>query len=216
MVKEMPGEVELPLKQRALIVASRLLRSNGYEATRLEDIAAELGVTAPALYWHFSSKSDLFYALLKQIIEEFNVAIDGAFADGPSDPESTLRRVAAAHTRIQLAGLDDAQSYTAMSFSHSQLTSWMTDEQALALRNSSRIYFERVRDVVRRGMSEGVFAEGDAAVATFAIINICEYSHLWYQNDRNRSIEQVALMHADFAASIALGALRDPSARSVR
>ena len=207
MVKDMKPDDELPLKQRALIVASRLLRSHGYEATRLEDIAAELGVTAPALYWHFASKSELFYALLKQIIEEFNVAIDRAFAEGPQDPESVLRRVAEAHTRHQLAGLD-AQSYTAMSFSHAQLTSWMTDEQSLAVRTSIRVYFERVRDVLRRGMQEGVFAEGDAAVATFAIINICEYSHLWYQDDRNRSIDQVALMHADFAASIALGVSR--------
>lgn len=200
-----PRGQEASLKERALIVASRLLRSNGYEATRLEDVAAELGVTAPALYWHFSSKSELFYEILKGIVERFNAAIEAACAATPDDPESVLRRIAEAHTREQLAGPEYAQSYTAMSFSATQATSWMTQEQAEALRATSRGYFERVRDVIREGMDGGVFGNGDATVAAFGIINLCEFSHLWYQPGKGRTIDQVAELHGEFAVRIARG-----------
>lgn len=203
MIKRLDNEPSL--KERAIVVASRLLRSNGYEATRLEDVAAELGVTAPALYWHFSSKSELFYEILKDIIERFNSSIDEAFNAMPDDPESVLRRIAEAHTREQLAGPESAQSYTAMSFSYTQATSWMTNEQAEALRVTSRAYFERLRDVIRRGIAEGVFGVGDPTVATFGIINVCEFSHLWYQPGKGRTIDQVAQLHGEFAVQIARG-----------
>lgn len=205
MVKESATVADIGVKERAMTVASRLLRTSGYEATRLEDIARELGVTAPALYWHFKSKSDLFYAILTRIIDEFSVAMEAAFTEGPQDPESVLRRVATAHTRLQLEGLDEAQSYTVMSFSNSQLTSWMSEEQSETFHRSSREYFERVRAVIRSGIASGVFAAGDPSVVTFAVINICEYSHLWYQNDRKRSIDDVAALHGEFAARLAIG-----------
>jgi len=57
----------LPARERrALIVeaAGRLFGVRGYEATRLDDIAAAAGVTKPVLYRHFESKQALYLALL--------------------------------------------------------------------------------------------------------------------------------------------------------
>jgi AcrR family transcriptional regulator len=57
----------LPVAQRrALIVeaAGRLFGEHGFEATRLDEIAAAAGVTKPIVYRHFDSKRDLYLALL--------------------------------------------------------------------------------------------------------------------------------------------------------
>jgi AcrR family transcriptional regulator len=57
----------LPLaERRATIVeaAGRLFGEHGYEATRLNDIAAAAGVTKPIVYRHFDSKRDLYLVLL--------------------------------------------------------------------------------------------------------------------------------------------------------
>jgi AcrR family transcriptional regulator len=57
----------LPTEQRrATIVeaAGQLFGERGYDATRLDDIAAAAGVTKPILYRHFDSKKDLYLALL--------------------------------------------------------------------------------------------------------------------------------------------------------
>ena len=53
-------------ERRALIVeaAGRLFGEHGYDAARLDDIAAAAGVTKPILYRHFETKEALYLALL--------------------------------------------------------------------------------------------------------------------------------------------------------
>jgi AcrR family transcriptional regulator len=62
-----PRRKRLPPDERRLLieeVAARLFAERGYAATRLDEIAAEAGVTKPVLYRHFDSKEDLYLALL--------------------------------------------------------------------------------------------------------------------------------------------------------
>ena len=80
----------------------------------------------------------------------------------------------------------------------------MSNEQAEALRSPPRL-FQRVRDVIRQGMAGGVFEDGDPTVAAFGIINICEFSHLWYQPNKGRTIDQVVALHGEYAVRIARG-----------
>ncbi len=48
--------------------ARKIFAQVGFEAARLEDIASDAGHTRGAFYAHFSSKEDLFFALLEQQI----------------------------------------------------------------------------------------------------------------------------------------------------
>jgi AcrR family transcriptional regulator len=61
--KRLPSE-----ERRATIVeaAGRLFGERGYDATRLDDIAAAAGVTKPILYRHFDTKLALYLALLER------------------------------------------------------------------------------------------------------------------------------------------------------
>ena len=53
--------------RRALLdAARRIFARDGFEASRIEDIASATGHTRGAFYAHFSSKEDLFFALLEQ------------------------------------------------------------------------------------------------------------------------------------------------------
>ena len=53
--------------QRALLSAAlRIFARDGFEASRIEDIAAATGRTRGAFYAHFRSKEDLFFALFEQ------------------------------------------------------------------------------------------------------------------------------------------------------
>jgi AcrR family transcriptional regulator len=57
----------LPVAERRAVIveaAGRLFGERGYEATRLDEIAAAAGVTKPIVYRHFDSKRDLYLALL--------------------------------------------------------------------------------------------------------------------------------------------------------
>src|SRR5271166_532490 len=50
---------------RLLRAAEKIFARDGFEAARLEEIAAGAGYTRGALYANFDSKEDLFFALLE-------------------------------------------------------------------------------------------------------------------------------------------------------
>jgi AcrR family transcriptional regulator len=51
--------------ERLLDAAIRAFGAHGYEATRLEDIAGEAGITRPSLLHHYKSKDELYAAALE-------------------------------------------------------------------------------------------------------------------------------------------------------
>jgi AcrR family transcriptional regulator len=59
------SETEAPrTRDRILDVALDLFTAKGYDATSMREIAERLGITKPALYYHFDSKEDIVRALL--------------------------------------------------------------------------------------------------------------------------------------------------------
>ena len=56
--------------------------ASGYDAARLEDIAADAGVTKPILYRHFGSKKGLYLAVLARHRDE----LPGFVEDLPGEP----------------------------------------------------------------------------------------------------------------------------------
>ncbi len=53
-------------RRKLLTSARRIFARDGFEAARIEDIAAEAGHTRGAFYANFKNKEDLFFALLEQ------------------------------------------------------------------------------------------------------------------------------------------------------
>jgi AcrR family transcriptional regulator len=72
-----------PDRQTQLVdVAERLFVADGYEATTLEDVAREAGVSRPIVYEHFGSKEGLFLACAGRARAEFEREMQAALADG--------------------------------------------------------------------------------------------------------------------------------------
>ncbi|MBK8136944.1 MAG: TetR family transcriptional regulator [Chloroflexi bacterium] len=93
------------LLDAALTVFSRM----GYNATRLEAVAAEAGVTRGAIYHHFGGKAELYTALMNEVSAEINPLIDQALCEDTGALEK-LRRLfvlpleyAASNTRYREA-----------------------------------------------------------------------------------------------------------------
>ena len=55
--------------EQILIAAARLFAERGYGATGIDDIGAEVGVSGPAIYWHFSGTQALLAAMLTRVSE---------------------------------------------------------------------------------------------------------------------------------------------------
>jgi AcrR family transcriptional regulator len=60
------------LRTRAEIVAAaeRHFSERGFEATRLDDIAVDVGIRRAAIFYHFGDKQDLYAAVLEEVFRD--------------------------------------------------------------------------------------------------------------------------------------------------
>jgi TetR/AcrR family acrAB operon transcriptional repressor len=71
-------------RQAVLNAALSIFSRQSYAAARLEDIAAEAGVTRGAIYHHFGSKAGLFNALIDEASASGGAVVQAAIAEGGS------------------------------------------------------------------------------------------------------------------------------------
>lgn len=76
--------------RRILEAASGLFRSQGYDAVRIEDIAAVAEVSAGTCYNYFSTKGDLLLAIVSMEVEEVLEAGRVLVVDPPPDVQDAL------------------------------------------------------------------------------------------------------------------------------
>ena len=67
-------------RQQILETAQRLFTELGYDATSLQMIADELGLTKAAVYYHFRAKSDILHAAMQPGIQRLEALLDEAAA----------------------------------------------------------------------------------------------------------------------------------------
>ena len=81
-------------KRKLLDAAERIFARDGFEAARLEDIAAGAGYTRGAFYANFDSKEDIFFALLDQWVQERTDAVAAVLRrhNAPSEKLAALRK----------------------------------------------------------------------------------------------------------------------------
>jgi len=97
-------------RERILLVAAERFLSAGYVETSLRGIAADAGMKAGSLYYHFESKDRLLIAVLERGMEFMVEAFDHAQTEAASfQPVSIL----AAHVEAHLLALHHNRRFTA-------------------------------------------------------------------------------------------------------
>jgi len=98
-------------KQRVLDAAAERLVAQGYTATTLREIAADIGIKAGSIYHYFESKEDLFIEVFSRGISVMVEAFESVEA-----PELTCENPVdriEQHVRAHLGALFEHGSYTA-------------------------------------------------------------------------------------------------------
>lgn len=92
-------------REDLLAAAARLFAARGFDAVRLEDIGAEVGISGPAIYRHFAGKAAVLVAILATASQDL---LDGALATEREHDagEDALRALIAFQTDFALAQRD--------------------------------------------------------------------------------------------------------------
>ncbi|MGW1419901.1 TetR family transcriptional regulator [Bradyrhizobium manausense] len=86
------------------VVAARLFRAVGYDATSLRDISKAADVPIGSLYYHFPSKDELFGVVYEEGVRRLTMAVTNAIAQATSPFE---RLLAACTAHLQQMEVDD-------------------------------------------------------------------------------------------------------------
>jgi AcrR family transcriptional regulator len=77
-------------KTRIQDAARALFLSKGVQRTSLQDIADRLGITKPALYYHFSSREDLVRSIVQPVIDDGETHVAALESGGNRAPRELL------------------------------------------------------------------------------------------------------------------------------
>ncbi len=186
IVIEGPGKAEAT-RQSILEAAARIFRRDGYSAARLADIAAEIGMKAGSLYYHFGSREALVEAVMETGVRRTHQAVVDALAALPPSADALARLEAATRRHlIMVLAQEDIASATIKLI-------W----QAPAPVREKVLAEQRAYGDLWRGLLEDARAAGairidlDLSVTRMAIMGALNWSADWYRPGR-LTPEQIA------------------------
>ncbi|WP_433490446.1 TetR/AcrR family transcriptional regulator [Nocardia grenadensis] len=109
-------------RERIHAAALELFTARGIQETSLRQIAEKLGLTKPALYYHFSSREELLRSLVQPLFDDVEATItadEDRAGDGPVDAREILGRyfdVSYRHRAVTALLLRDIAPLAALGF----------------------------------------------------------------------------------------------------
>lgn len=176
-----------PIATRARLVeaALELFGTQGFHATSVKAIADEAGLTKGALYHHFASKDELLREIHDEYVDHQLREFDRIVAEY-DDPRTQLEQL----IHSILASVDRFRRNVTVFF---QERRYLTGEHFEAVKAKRDRLDRGFRDVIDRGMAEGVFREDlDARAVTLGIIGMCAWTYQWLQPGGPLSAADVA------------------------
>lgn len=193
-------------REAILDAASLLFIEKGFGGTNINDIADAVGMTRTALYYYFPSKESMLEALTREVTERASDLTKKVAQRSELPPDEGLRQLILHHAGLILA---HPLQFRVVERSESSLP----EAQRQTAQTARRAVRDDFVNVIRSGISQGVFRPVDADVAAFSIIGMCNWCAWWFDSRRGEPIEPIA----ELIASLGLRMLStDDSAASKR
>lgn len=163
--------------------AAEIFFKNGYNATSLNQIADELGITKAGLYYYVESKQDLLYQIITLGLNSVEREVLNP-ARKITDAEERLRFIIKNHSRLS-AG----ENHAVIIISHEDNElSFQQREEILTRR---REYFDFIRATLDDLQIENKLRKVDATAATFTILGMIIWLSRWFSPRGKMSLEEV-------------------------
>ena len=179
--KPVPNENRMAEVYRA---AARIILRKGYDATSINDIANELGMTKAGLYHYINGKKELLFDIMNFGLDELEKEVITPAQSIP-DPIARLRFIIASHARLVTRGQG------AITLLVDEITA-LTPVQNRKITRRKRAHFDRLRAVLNALKSEGMLHDVDTTVATFSLLGMINWLSRWFKQDGALTEEQIA------------------------
>jgi AcrR family transcriptional regulator len=156
----------------------------GFDATSVQDIVDEAGVTKGSLYHYFSSKDELLYAIHQRFIAAGLAQIEEVVALN-LPPQEELPRLVTALVQSIAQYLDGVTVF---------FREWrrLSPAQLKSARVERDAFFNHFRDAIARGQRDGVFRDDiPLNVATLGVFGAANWTYTWYRSGGSNSPSEI-------------------------
>lgn len=182
-------------RSRCLAAALNLMAVDGFNGTSMRDIAGAAGTSLSNLYNHFSSKSDVLVALLREANDELLKRIsDDVEAAGPGAADRLAAAVAA-----YVAFSVECQTAAVISLTEFRYLRGEGRSEVVIARDTTEGMF---RGIIADGVANDEFSTPHPNDATRAIVSICSTVSAWYRPDGPMSTGELAAVHVRYALAL--------------
>jgi AcrR family transcriptional regulator len=173
------------MERRLLEVASQLFSERGFTGTSLQDIAEEMGVSRPALYYYAKSKDEILERLVQDI--PIRQAADLRAVRRKTKLRSTEKLGEMARIQIIQVGETPVRFRVLERNEHH-----LSGEVAAAHAKGKRAVFNEFKAVIADGIAAGEFRPVDPRTAALAIIGMCNWVAWWLEPSADDPIGPIA------------------------
>lgn len=167
---------------------------HGYHGTSVRDIARRVGVTVPALYYHYENKQAMLVALLTLSMESLLARCRAAIAETAPDPVAGLSALVECIVRF-------------MAYRGSK---GLLDSEIRSLEPANRAAYVALRDqldeemraLVVDGVHKGLFNTEHPVEAGRALLTMCHAVARWYRIDGELSPAELAHRYVGFGLGL--------------
>lgn len=142
-------------KRKIFETSMKLFAEKGYEATSIEEITSVVGVAKGTLYYHFTSKEEIFNFL----IEEGMKLLQNSIQIKTSDKQNSIEKLKAV-ILIQIKVLVKYQNFLTIVLSQI----WGNEQRNIECKNRVLEYIEIIEEIVKEGIDKKEIIKGDAEI----------------------------------------------------
>lgn len=142
-------------KRKIFETSMKLFAKKGYDATSIEEITATVGVAKGTLYYHFSSKEEIFNFLVEEGMKLLKNSIDIKISKSNTSIDK-LRAV----VLIQIKIISKYEDF--MTIVLSQI--WGNEPRNIMCKNKVVEYIKTIEDILKKGIETGEIVDGDAGI----------------------------------------------------
>jgi AcrR family transcriptional regulator len=178
------------MKNKIKKAAINLFYKKGYFATSMSTIAKATGIRKSSIYHHYSTKEDILLDIFRTTMSDLQDTLQKRLGEATGAKER-IKAVIYCHVIFHVQRQKEAI------IAESEL-------RGLTARNYKEIiqmrddYEKLLQDVLEEGVAEGIFAESDIKVISYAILSMGTAVCTWFKKSGRLSKEAVADIYADF------------------
>lgn len=172
-------------KRKIFETSMKLFAEKGYEATSIEEITATVGVAKGTLYYHFSSKEEIFNFLIEEGIKLLQNSVDIKTSKYTNYIDK-IKSIILIQIKI-VAKYENIITIILSQF-------WGTEERNKRCQNLVYEYIGQIEKIVEQGIEKGEIKKGNQrAIASEIYGLIC--STLVYKKRENVEMDIMKLYH---------------------